>query len=947
MKTDLLEVVQPSGGWFAIVGIRDGQVRQKLVDTREKADVFINTFSKQNMDVYFGVAKYKSDAGRSKDNVQALKSLWVDIDCGEDKAVINEKTGKPSGYINQTAGITALQGFCRLTGLPKPLLVNSGRGIHAYWILTKEAAREQWEPVAERLRELCLLHNFYVDPSVFEAARILRVPDTLNYKDDPPLNVFVLNKGGRTGLDIEAMGTLLGLEPVVKISSQRELSALAKSMVDNSVSSFSKIIIRSAKGDGCQQLLDSFMNQETLPEPRWFNALSVAKFCIDKDTAIHKMSENHLDYTPERTERKIAHIGGPQSCKEFEKENPGGCEGCSHQGKITGPIALGKEYLAAAPEDNEVIVEDIEGAVEAHQVPVFPEPYYRGRNGGIYLKIADEEVDDIRIYEHDLYVVKRMTDPNEGEVVVMKLHLPRDGVKEFIVSNKQVADKRELRIILAEQGVVAPDKTFLHILNYVIKSIQELQFKRKAEKMRLQFGWADGDSKFILGDREITAGGTYHSPPSTATAKTADKLNPAGTMEKWKEVFDIFRDEEGNWRKGLEPHAFSILTAFGAPLFRFFGQKGAIINVIHPRSGTGKTTLLHMCNSVYGNPEGLCLTFDDTWASKIHLLGVMNNLPFTMDEITSMKPEEFSMLVYSISQGKGRERMKASANELRINAASWQTIALTSANASFNEKLGVFKNNADGELMRLVEYKIEHKGQIPTAQAKDLFDHQLLENYGHAGEIYIRYIVENMEAMKQEALNIQKKLDTTLEVTERERFWSAVIAANLTGGLIANRLGLIDWDMGAIYKWAVSMIKEMREDVKPPVTDITGVIGDYINRHLQNILAVDDAADKRTKLPPMPLVEPKGDLLIRMEPDTLRTYLSTKQFRADCVASQINYKETIRELKIKGIFIETSNKRLSKGMQIISPAVRCLVLDCSGPDFIDIKDFTPQEDEDK
>ena len=34
-------------------------------------------------------------------------------------------------------------------------------------------------------------------------------------------------------------------------------------------------------------------------------------------------------------------------------------------------------------------------------------------------------------------------------------------------------------------------------------------------------------------------------------------------------------------------------------------------------------------------------------------------------------------------------------------------------------------------------------------------------------------------------------------------------------------------------------------------------------------------------------------------------------------------------------------------MQIISPAVRCLVLDCSGPDFIDIKDFTPQEDEDK
>jgi len=927
---DLLKAVHPDGGWIAIVGIKNGRVKQTLVETREEADTLITAHNKRGADVYFGVAKYTTGNDRTKSNVQALKSLWVDIDCGETKAIINEKTGKPEGYLDKTSGLNALQGFCKLVGLPKPLLVDSGRGIHAYWILKHAVTREVWEPLATRFRELCLLHDFYVDPAVFEAARILRVPETLNHKDTPPTEVKILDTRVSSDISIETMSTLLGVIEKPKALIKRELSPLMQSMQDNSVSSFSKIMVRSAREDGCKQLLDCYQNQDTLPEPRWFNALSIAKFCKDKTKALHGMSEKHPDYDPTTTENKIAHIVGPHTCSKFEMNNPGGCTGCPHEGKIKSPIVLGKEFLAATEEDNEVEVKDEAGKVETHTIPTCPFPYYRGKNGGIYLTTKDEEVDDILIYAHDLYVVKIMVDPNAGDVVIMKLHLPMEGVRDFILPLAFIAEKRELKSMLARNGVATSDKKFTHLFDFIIKSIQELQYKYKAEKMRLQFGWADRHSKFIIGDREITADGTFHSPPSSATKDLAQHMQPTGTLEKWQEVFSLYD------REGLEPQAFGALTAFGSPLLYIFGQSGALINLIHSKSGTGKTTVLHMCNSVYGNPKRLCSNFNDSIVSIIHNLGVMNNLPFSLDEITSFKPETISMLTYSMTQGRGRNRMKASSNELRVNATTWNSITLSSANASSSEKLGQLKNNPEGELMRLIEYRVENHGEIDTELAKEMFDHQLIENYGYAGDIFLQHIVNNLESVVIQALNMQKKIDRELELTQRERFWSAVIAANITGGTIAKSLGLIDWDMKRIYHWVLPMLNEMRQDFTPPTTNIMSVVGDYIHRYIQNILAVNDAGDRRSGLKVVPILEPRGELLIRYEPDTKLTFLLVKHFRAYCVEQQINYKETIQELKSKGILIVSGNKRLSKGMKIAVPAVHCLTLDSSGTDFIDM-----------
>jgi uncharacterized protein (DUF927 family) len=932
---DLLSAVQPAGGWYAVIGIKDGgDVRQRLVATRAEFDQVAQAYMDASRNVFFGVAKFKTEEGRGKDNVGKLQAFWLDIDCGPTKAVVNEKTGRPGGYATQEEALAALRSFCKTVGLPKPIIVNSGRGLHVYWPLTDALSREQWEPIAARLREVCTTQNLYVDPAVFEVSRVLRVPGTLNFKDDPPSPVTVLTTG--TPIASDVLVTLLG----VKVRSEppkRELTELGKSLLPDLQWKFSKIMRRSANGTGCQQLLDCYTNQATLEEPRWRGALSIAKFCVDRDLAVFKLSKDYPGYDPVATEAKVKGILGPHTCAVIEANNPGGCTGCPHQGKIKSPIVLGKDVQEACADEllEQILLAD---PTPSYTAPSYPEPYFRGKSGGVWRRGGSDEEEPILVWSEDMYVAKRLEDPGVGEVVMIRIHTHNDGIKEFVASGKLLANSDELKGLLASKGVLGGAKQFAMILDYFYKSFQEHRVAAKAEQMRLQFGWADNDSKFILGDREITKDGVFHSPPSTLTADTATFLTSKGSLEEWKKVMDLYG------RPGMEPHAFAAATAFGAPLLKFLGQTGGIINVIHPTSGTGKTTILRMCNSVWGHPSNLSLIKDDTHNAKIMRFGVMNNLPVTIDEITNSKPEEFSDLIYNITQGRGKDRVKQSANELRKNFTRWQLMALTSSNASFYEKMSSYKSTPDGELMRLLEYPIENTNVFEVEFAKHMFDHVLMENYGHAGPIYAQYLVSNYEECRELTLSVQRMLDAQVGATQRERIWSAQAAANLAGAHIADKLNLVSWDKKALFAFAVNLITTSRTEAPLPVTNTVAVIGDYLNRHINNILVVNEGVDRRSQMPSLPMMEPRGELLARYEPDTKKLFIPVGALRQDCVKFQVNFRDLVKKLTDDGIVVGTEVKRVSKGMKITSPGVRCLVLDAATPDFIDVDNLVVTEE---
>ena len=951
---DLLEHVLPEHGYFCVVGLRsEGYPETKLVPTREKAQGLIDSYLKQERDVYFAVAKFKDPSeGRTQTNVQMLKALWLDIDCGEKKAEVNATTGRPDGYIDQETGAKSLKEFCETVGLPAPTIVNSGRGLHVYWVFDREVTREEWKPVALRLRQLCEKQEFHVDPVVFEEARILRVPGTLNYKDDPPKPVTVLRVASEVSFD--ELKDILGVKETIILDSrpERRNSFLTRSLQENVQSNFAKIMKRSAEGNGCQQLLDCYVNRDTLAEPRWFDALSIAASCYDSDTAIHKISEGHPDYDRIKVEEKVKHIGGPHSCAVFERTNPGGCKGCPFKGKITNPTHLGKELVEATEDDEPIEAqEEVEEDEDEHEdldtiKPHFPENYARGKNGGIYyLDPNDDEGGPQLVYEHDLFVIKRMEDPAHGDVAVFRFHTPKDGIKKFTIQNAKITQLVELKKVLSANGVMADEAQFKRITSYVIRAVKSLQGHKKADIMRRQFGWADGDTKFIVGDREITADGVYHSPPSSITGPLVPYFEPKGDLEEWKRVWKLYG------QPGMELQAFGALTGFGALLLKFTGQKGSMINFVHRYAGTGKTTILRMANSVCGHPEQLLGTVDDTKVAKITKVGILNNIVNTVDEITNTKADEFSEIVYAYSQGKGKDKGDRDENKLRVNNTTWNTPTLTSSNASFYEKASSAKAIADGEMMRLLEFKIDYTDQslISTAEGKEMFDHVLNNNYGLAVVPFAQYLINNFEEADDCLKTIQSRIDRELNFTSRERNWSAQVAVNITAGLIANRLGLLtDWDMMRIYDAVTKEVAQMSKDTKAPVSSAAASIADYVYRHTNNILVVEENVDLRSHLPTAPTLEPRGELAIRYEPDTKLMFIKVGHFKKDCVKYQVDYKDTIKELKAKGIYKDAKNKKLAKGMALdAGMAVRCLVLDCANSEFFDAESMILPEKTDE
>jgi hypothetical protein len=937
---DLLDAVQPSNGWYAVVGIKEGEAtEQYLLETREEVDDQIQDLLERHKNVFFGVAKFATDESRKRDNVLAVKALWLDIDCGESKAQPNPKTGRPEGYATQTEALTELRAFVRLLGMPKPIVVNSGRGLHVYWPFTDAVARNEWEPLARRLKQLCATHDFYADPACFEVARVLRVPGTYNYKGEEPVEVTMVMEAGAN--DFEDIRGILGVKesPLESDGAKRPMSDMGRAIQNSLTANFGKIMQRGILG--CAQLNACYSERASLSEPRWFNALSIAKFCTDRDAAVRKLSQDYEGYDPERTEAKLAHIVGPHTCAIFESQNPGGCGKCPHKGKIKSPIALGRELVTAQPDEEveiEVAIANGAKVTNKYTIPEFPFPFARGKNGGVWLQPTDDEAEPTLIYRNDFYAYKRLEDPEHGYVTVMRLHLPQDGVKEFAVPNSRIMDGAELRKFLAAKGVTTPNaKNMNALVRYLLLSIEHFEDNHKADIMRNQFGWADNDSKFIIGHKEVSAAGVYHHQPATAIEPFAEAMGPVGSFEKWKEVINLFG------REGLEGHAFAVGAALGAPLFKLSGQKGAILNLIHPDSGTGKTTILHACNSFWGAPDKLCATQDDTFNSKVHKIGVHNSLPICFDEMTNTPSKQLSELAYLITQGKGKDRMRGSANELRKNLTSWTTIALCSSNKSFYEALEDLKGRPDGEMMRIVEYPISKVDVIEPEYAKEMFDRVLMANYGHAGEVYAKYLVDNWEEVRETYFNTQRLIDRTLKLEQKERFWSALVAAILTGIHIGIRIGLLDWDLRRITQWVFSMIQKLRKQVAPPKDTDISMLGDFINNNMNHMLIVNENVDCRSNMQAVPQLEPRNELRIRFEPDTKQLYIVARAFRRYCAENSLNYRTMTDQLAKRGLLVKTSNKRMTKGMRLSSPAVPALWLDGKHPDFVDMTESLAQE----
>ena len=143
--------------------------------------------SDDGKETYFAPAEYNNPDNRTASNALGAFGFWVDLDVGVEKA----ETGK--GYLTVEGAEAALLKFCSDAGIPLTThKVNSGGGIHAYWVVNEFITRETWQNYATKIKFLAKSLGFLADPSrTNDIASVLRMPGTLNYKYNPPRPVIL------------------------------------------------------------------------------------------------------------------------------------------------------------------------------------------------------------------------------------------------------------------------------------------------------------------------------------------------------------------------------------------------------------------------------------------------------------------------------------------------------------------------------------------------------------------------------------------------------------------------------------------------------------------------------------------------------------------------------------------------------------------------------------
>ena len=909
------------------------------VDSRKKEHVFSSSidelasnaarFNEAKCDTYFALAAFKHSGNRTAENAKVMRSFFLDLDCAE---------AGPKTYATKEEGMAAFTAFVEKTGLDAlgaPLMVDSGGGYHVYWPLTANVDIATWKPVAENFKRLCRQEGMKIDMSVpADAARVMRVPGTTNWKrvrkynitlpvvvlQEPSPEVFLFDDFAKIVRD-----NLIDIPPVQDFEAipgkKPTLPATANTLklFENSSTFFKTILNKSTKGDGCGQLVHYLENaSEDGMEPLWRGWLSIATKCEDGVKASNFLTERH-PYTKERMAQKLREIKGPYPCTKFDSENPGVCTGCKHFGKITNPLALGREVQVEVEEKViQVVKQPTAPHEEATQVtyvrPTAPRGFSYGKTGGIYREetTTDEEGNKVTaqrmILPYDLFVMDILK-PIDGDHTVHMVALRPEGAVDILFPQRVIIGKDELAKSLASQNIMAAfgAGNDAQLWMYVRGCVENYSSGRGAMGVPSNYGWQE-DQSFVHHNLIYGADGSIRKIPMPGLENVFHATGRNGTLDGWRKRFLLLASSTYNKPEDLHPLLASACVGFGSIVMAFSGIDGMTFHLGHRESGTGKSYALRMAASIWGHPNRYRVGAATSDVAMLQRAGLLGSLALISDEITTKNRanlEWFPAFCFSYSEGGGKDRMEAGANKERINTSFWMGMALMASNTVVLDYMtGVRKHSSEGELRRVLEHNPRTKLRWTPAELELIKTYA--DSYGVAGPLFAQWAVRNRETIQRVYKEVEARLKVEFNIVDDERFWLAGCAADVTGAILVgdNYAGIVNLPIEGIIKALKGMVVEQRKLMRASVRTAEDVLSDYTTTFYGNLVVFSAADPIGVRFGDDTLVEKntlRNKVAGRVEHDVapgfVDFYIEEQQLKAHCAAMGFSFSDFKRDIE--------------------------------------------------
>ena len=924
MQTFLRSVLPAAGVYYAVV-FNGVNKKHYACDTFEQLEKTLAHWDSQGAEVYFAcsafkehhVLEYSAKFGkeikkyRIKSNARAAKSLWLDMDIGPEKT-----------YKTRSEGISALAAFTKASGLPAPSVISSGNGFHLYYPFDNEVLPEVWEAAAARLHHLCAEKGFYVDHSrTTDISSILRPVGTYNHKNKAnPLAVQQVYTSASNHNDKFFKLLDVNAGSITKAVT-KEHTTKASSIIDNILAGRNYPPVDANKvATRCAQMYHCASTRGNVSEPLWYAMLGILAFSENGEAFAQAWSSGHPSYSVQETSNKYAQwksAAGPTTCDTFNRHNPLACDGCAHKASVKSPLQLGWVQQKLA----------LPAAAQASKVPDPPYPYSRTPQG-LMVKTKDDPVGSI-FFDFDLFVSDIITDPAEGEQLVISYNKPHVGWHNIIAKSTIFTKQDKTWEYCASKGIyLRTESDAKHMTAYIRGYAAELQkIKASLETFR-NFGWKS-DGSFVDGPYIISKDGSVVvNPTLKQSIPVAANISLKGSLAAWTAQTQLLANPD------LVEYAFALLCGFAAPLFKFTGHGGVMVNLVG-ETGVGKSTIQRMINSIWGDPEGLMLAAKDTEASKLARISYMNNLPVCIDEMGNMPADLLGGLLLKVTQGMDTRRLRQDGTEREQR--EWNTIVITSSNHSFIGKLSTKKANSEAELMRLVEVKAPATAYFGVKDNAIALNRAIMSNYGYAGIAFATLAVKQQGTIQADIDAAYQYFKTmNINFVARERFWEAALATALVAGRIAYANRLIMFDPEPVVLDMCQKLLMQRGAIDSQTLNNEDVISLFTNTNMNKALYIE----VRKGSMPRYIREPRGDdLAVRIEVtldasgnvSAATMTISTWHLSAFLTGIHEDYITFRKNAYAQGYLISESKKNLGEGTIYNTPAAKAITLNLLHP----------------
>jgi hypothetical protein len=806
----LQRVLPPEGNYFLAKKPPQGGWQQKPFKDLSTLESAIHAAKTQRSCVYVAQGTFKSSTKRDAGNVELKKTFYIDIDCDPKKPTRQ--------YDSVEQASVELVKFLKVSSFPKPnIIVSSGHGLHCYWVLSEALEKSKWQRYADGIRAIMENAGLRTDKDITtDAARVLRVPGTINYKyPDHPKKVETKRDDG-CEYDLSVFDAIItdlpAATPSVSILPEFDDEDALSGGINNygDKKYHARLVV-----DRCNVMHHAVeTGGKGYEEVLWHQQLHLLAFCVDGHEYAHKISSGYEKYRHSETEYKFNRAlektdrVGPTLCKTLASYCADKCDTCRFNGKIKTPLVLGVE-----------------------RDPLIPSGFITTATA-TYRQIQDEDGNTINEllfpYVVEPSSVSVVRDYDEGLVVTFKHKVQNEYFTGDIPINfiTGSGDKSSLGLLLSKADMILTPAQTNGFKLFMTAWVQQLQQRDTFKTAVSSFGW-HGDN-FAIGDRLITP--TGDSPATVRADPNIRKIyKPMGSVDAWKKAAQFVINQN-------RPEINAIIaTAFGAPLVKVSGVAGMVLSIVSQGSGTGKSTALRLAQSVWGNPNTGINALHDTTNSVAKKLGTLKNLPAYWDEIRIKEDvQSFIKLVFQLAQGKDKTRLNSSSSTQETG--SWKTLIAAASNESILEHIDYMVNNTTAGRMRVLEMQVSRKITSDEHEEGRRLMLSLDENYGGVGVAYAEWLAHNhkmVSAIYERAHEIVKERTKT---TASERYWTALAACVIGGAICAKKAGIIDLHIPMIRDVMVATIDSQRIDTEElERSAVTVTPGDLLNDYLSYV----------------------------------------------------------------------------------------------------------------